>query len=64
MKVHLVPPQGEPVKSVCSPFKVNIVTVAFGEDVIKLRFQLALLFTGKPKAPITIFFKLEQYSKQ
>ena len=64
MKVQLVPPQGEPVKSVSNPFKVNIVTVPFGEVVIKPLFQPALLLTGKPKAPIAILVKLEQPEKQ
>jgi hypothetical protein len=64
MKVQLVPPQGEPVKSVSNPFKVNIVTVAFGPLVIKLLFQPALLLTGKPKAPIAILVNLEQLWKQ
>jgi hypothetical protein len=64
MKVQLVPPQGEPVKSVSNPFKVNIVTVAFGADVIKPLPQPALLLTGKPKAPINMLVNLEQAKKQ
>jgi hypothetical protein len=64
MKVQLVPPQGEPVKSVSNPFKVNIVTVAFGELVIKPLLQPALLLTGKPEAPINILVKLEHLEKQ